>query len=143
MGNFLTGDYEAVIQVSIRQINGVLATLHQNGEGKVATTTFPHSQPVRVGEQNPIGRTEALEFGKWISAVKPQFSRAGAEVGTTAIEANFPTLPPGAAILLKDKFSEWNDRVRIPPSHGLISGKALVQFSSPVISLAEGATAEL
>jgi hypothetical protein len=32
MSNSLTGDYEAVLEVAIRQINGVLGTLHQNAE---------------------------------------------------------------------------------------------------------------
>lgn len=31
MANNLTGDYEAVLQVSVRQINGLLATLRQKG----------------------------------------------------------------------------------------------------------------
>jgi hypothetical protein len=30
MANNLTGDYEAVLQISVRQINGILATMHQN-----------------------------------------------------------------------------------------------------------------
>ena len=30
MPNALTGDYEAVLQIAPRQINGVLGTLHQN-----------------------------------------------------------------------------------------------------------------
>ena len=30
MANPLTGDYEAVVQIAIRQINGLLGTLHQN-----------------------------------------------------------------------------------------------------------------
>ena len=30
MANNLTGDYEAVVQVSVRKINGILATMHQN-----------------------------------------------------------------------------------------------------------------
>ena len=31
MPNHLTGDFEAVVEVSVRQINGLLATLHQSG----------------------------------------------------------------------------------------------------------------
>ena len=30
MANPLTGDYEAVVQIAIRQINGLLGTMHQN-----------------------------------------------------------------------------------------------------------------
>ena len=43
MPNNLTGDFEAVVQVSIRQLNGLLATLHQNGAtgGVDYRRTFP------------------------------------------------------------------------------------------------------
>jgi peroxiredoxin len=143
MGNNLTGDYEAVMQVSIRQVNGLLATLHQNGENKDATPTFPHSLVVRVGEQNPGGKLGVLKFGEWVSAIKPEFSLAGAQAGAARVIAEFPALPPGAATLLKDEFSRWNDRVRLPTNPALTSGSALVQFSSPVISVAEGVAAEL
>ena len=36
MANNLTGDFEAVVQVSIRQISGMLATLHQAGANRDA-----------------------------------------------------------------------------------------------------------
>jgi hypothetical protein len=38
MANPLTGGFDAVIQVAASQINGMLATLHQNGAS--ATTTL-------------------------------------------------------------------------------------------------------
>ena len=43
MANALTGDYEAVLQIAIRQINGLLGTLHQNGATEDAALRLPHS----------------------------------------------------------------------------------------------------
>ena len=38
MANNLTGDYEAVVQIRVRKINGILATMHQNkvNPGRIA-----------------------------------------------------------------------------------------------------------
>jgi hypothetical protein len=43
MANVLTGDYEAVLQIAIRQINGLLGTLHQNGATQDAALKLLHS----------------------------------------------------------------------------------------------------
>jgi protein required for attachment to host cells len=41
MPNALTGDYEAVLQIATRQINGVLGTLHQNEASEDAAIGAP------------------------------------------------------------------------------------------------------
>jgi hypothetical protein len=51
MASNLTGDYEAVVQVSTRQINGLLATLHQNGAQENAPLKLVHSATLRVGDR--------------------------------------------------------------------------------------------
>ena len=48
MANNLTGDFEAVVQVSVRQINGMLATLHQNGASNDAPLKLLHSVAARL-----------------------------------------------------------------------------------------------
>lgn len=50
MANQLTGDYEAVMQVAIRQITGLLGTLHQNGAQQDNPMTLPHSETGRIGD---------------------------------------------------------------------------------------------
>jgi hypothetical protein len=50
MSNSLTGDYEAVLEVAIRQINGVLGTLHQNAE------------PQRVPPSPPVAEFRVVPF---------------------------------------------------------------------------------
>src|SRR6187200_2973284 len=41
MANHLTGDFDAVVQISMRQINGLLATLHQMGADIARPDKFP------------------------------------------------------------------------------------------------------
>ena len=53
MANSLTGDYEAVLEIAIRQINGVLGTLHQNGATQDAALQTPHSITARILDQRP------------------------------------------------------------------------------------------
>ena len=65
MANTLTGDYEAVLQVSVRQINGLLATSHQNGaKGSGLSPSFPHSVVnLRVGDLPKYLGVEVVEVG--------------------------------------------------------------------------------
>src|SRR5215467_7268533 len=50
MANPLTGDFEAALQIAIRQINGILGTLHQNGATQDAALQTPHSTTGRIGD---------------------------------------------------------------------------------------------
>jgi hypothetical protein len=56
MANVLTGDYEAVLQIAIRQINGVLGTLHQNRAMQNAALELLHS----TTEREILDRSAAL-----------------------------------------------------------------------------------
>ena len=50
MANLLTGDYDAVLQVSEATINRLLASMHQNGWRNPNTPSFPHSVGIRLGD---------------------------------------------------------------------------------------------
>ena len=50
MANNLTGDFEAVVQLAVRQINGLLAALHQNGASDDAPLKLLHSASLRIGD---------------------------------------------------------------------------------------------
>jgi hypothetical protein len=50
MANLLTGDFDAVLQVSAGTINRLLASMHQNAWSKPDTPSFPHSVGVRLGD---------------------------------------------------------------------------------------------
>ena len=50
MANLLTGDYEAVLQVSADTLNRLLASMHQNAWSNPDNPSFPHSTGVRLGD---------------------------------------------------------------------------------------------
>ncbi|HVF38657.1 MAG TPA: hypothetical protein VM939_02075 [Gemmatimonadaceae bacterium] len=54
MANPLTGDFEAVLQVSGSTVNRLLASMHQNGGTKPNLPNFPHGIWIRVGDPTPI-----------------------------------------------------------------------------------------
>ena len=54
MANPLTGDYDAVVQVSAGTINRVLAALHQNAFVDPQRPSFPHTTSFRIGDDGPI-----------------------------------------------------------------------------------------
>ena len=54
MSNPLTGDFDAVLQVSGSTINRLLATMHGNEDTKPDLPSFPHTVWIRVGDPTPI-----------------------------------------------------------------------------------------
>src|SRR2546425_899715 len=98
MANNLTGDYEAVVQASVRQINGILATLHQNGaKGSGFSPNFPHSVAnLRVGDLPPYLTAKMVGFTKWLSTAVQSFQSGGGGTVTGAELA--AKAPPGAAV---------------------------------------------
>src|SRR5262245_12561905 len=49
MPNPLTGDFEAVLEISGASINRLLASMHQNGFSRPKLPSFPHSLHLRIG----------------------------------------------------------------------------------------------
>ncbi len=54
MTNPLTGDFEAVLQVSGATVNRLLASMHQNDGAKPGLPTFPHAIGIRIGDPVPV-----------------------------------------------------------------------------------------
>jgi hypothetical protein len=54
MSNPLTGDFEAVLQVSGSTVNRLLASMHQNSGSKPDLPSFPHGVWIRVGDPTAI-----------------------------------------------------------------------------------------
>ncbi len=71
MANNLTGDYEAVLQISVRQVNGILATMHQNRIDRDASPSLPHNGSIRVGDLLLSAGLEAVRFSEWVSRIRP------------------------------------------------------------------------
>ena len=54
MANPLTGDFEAVLQVSGATVNRLLASMHQNAGLKPDLPSFPHAVRLKIGDPDPI-----------------------------------------------------------------------------------------
>ena len=54
MANPLTGDFDAVLQVSGSTVDRLLASIHQNGGTKTTLPGFTHGTRLRVGDPTPI-----------------------------------------------------------------------------------------
>ena len=140
MANKLTGSYDAVAQVSRRQLNGLLASLHQNGASDQPPLRLGHNGVLRVGDPKPT-RPEfvRLRFGNWIR----NFQSAGGPSNLDDFRARLAVhAPPGAAKMMEEEFSKLEKgRPGRQPSKKP-RGRVQLQLSSPTIILADGATSE-
>jgi hypothetical protein len=142
MANNLTGDYEAVLQISVRQINGILATMHQNRMNPDASPSFAHSASIRVGHPPLVLATEAASFRNWVSQAVQTLRVAGGSTGNTRAVLS-GKLPPGASTMFEKAWIEM-DAARIEPSTpGVVRGTADLQLSTPTISIPAGAVSEV
>jgi peroxiredoxin len=147
MTNPLTGDYEAVLQVAIRQISGLLGTLHQNGANENAPLSLPHSETGRVGDPRrrpPDGGVvvDGGVFAEWLQA----YQRSSPGRGLNDIQTALITAaPPGAATMLTDAFAALRAQtttIELPPPNQ-VRGLVKLQLSPGTISVAEGSTSEV
>jgi peroxiredoxin len=141
MPNNLTGAYEAVVQVSVRQINGLLASLHQNGADNDVPLKLLHSASVRVGDPRPgPGDVVVGDFGDWVRA----YQMARGPVGLGDLRTHLTdTAPPGVARMMSDFFSKVGQVVVKETPPGTVRGTVQVQLASPTLSLPSGSTSEI
>ena len=141
MANNLTGDYEAVVQVSVRKINGILATMHQNKVNPDASPTFEHSTPVQVGDLK-IPKHDTAHFAKWYAGAVQDLRETGV-LPSDARSVLSEKAPPGVSSVLKKGWRDL-DIIRLEPAaDGAVRGTAAVQLSNPTISLAERSIGEV
>jgi peroxiredoxin len=141
MANPLTGEFEAVLQISVRQINGILATLHQNGSDTSASPQLLHSVTLRVGEAAAGANPKFWGMQKWLRQTGSQFLTSNENSEAPALLLT--KLPPGLAGTLANEFVEWNGALKGPDLLSEPHGKVEVQISSPTLSVVEGSTSEL
>jgi peroxiredoxin len=139
MANLLTGDYEAVLQIAIRQINGLLGTLHQNGARQDAALQVPHSSTGRIGD--PPRKPHVGGFEDWVVG----FQRASPGRGLQDLQAQLTAAaPPGVALMLTDAFTELDESWGIRwPTKGVVRGLTNLQVASPTITVPEGSSSEV
>jgi hypothetical protein len=146
MSNLLTGDYEAALQVAIRQITGLLGTLHQNGAQQDNPMTMPHSEIGRIGDPRrrpPDGGVlTGGGFADWVTT----YQRGGPSRGLREIQTQLTTTaPPGAAQMLATAFAalraSWTNLD--PPPRDLVRGLVKLQLSSVTVAVPEGSSSEV
>src|SRR6185369_302769 len=64
MANPLTGDFEAVLQISGGTINRLVATMHQNAFANPTLPSFPHSIRMRMGDDHAFEGVRGLVHGQ-------------------------------------------------------------------------------
>jgi peroxiredoxin len=139
MANPLTGDYEAVFEIAIQQINGLLGTLHQSGAIPGATLQTPHSTTGRIDDR--VIPPADGGFEDWVIG----FQQAGPGRGIRDIQTQLAaTVPPGAAQMLTDAFAAlragWGN---LPPPPGTVRGTFKLQASNVTITVPVGSSSEI
>ena len=137
MANPLTGDFQALMQVSLRPLNGLLATLHQNGANSESPLRLLHSVRSRVGDQVPA-RPDLDSFSDWV--LEYQRARAlGPRVPTRNLLET--TSPPGDAKRIRELFGDLENLPELEPL--AVKGTATLQLSTIRLSAAQGSTSKV
>jgi peroxiredoxin len=141
MPNNLTGHYDAVLQISQRQINGLLATLHQNGVSDDPPLRLSHSGVVRVGDPREASVEPSPGFHKWVRNVQTAGGLRTLDQLRTQLSA---CAPPGASRRIDASFSELAPSMPGEgPSADTVRGRVKVSLSSPTLSAADGSMSEV
>jgi peroxiredoxin len=139
MANPLTGGYEAVVQIAVRQIDALLGTIHQNAATPDPVLKLLHSTAMRIGDPRRKFPDVGV-FGDWLT----EYQRAGPGRGLGEIRTQLiASTPPGAAQMLTDAFAKFdqNWEVELPPD--VVRGLAKFQVSSVNISVPSGSSSEV
>jgi peroxiredoxin len=138
MANDLTGDFDAVVEVSVNAINAILATLHQNEPSEENDPGFLHSFALRVGDPPKLSFAHIAQVQQWLVQLQ-----GGGEGGSA--QAISDKAPPGASADINDAITkaqqEAQDDLLITPA--VVRGLAQVQLSTPTVSFPSNSTAEV
>jgi peroxiredoxin len=136
MSNPLTGNFDAVIEVNVRQINSILAEMHQRRVVPDASPSFPHASRVRYGKLPERLRPDRVRLVDWLGTLNPTWKRSH-----DSALGPFPPKPtPGMRGLYVRAVSDLVAAVRAPVPPETVGGSADVQISAPWISLEDGTT---
>ncbi len=135
MANNLTGDFEAVLQVSVRQVNGLLSTLHQNGISTDHSPSFPHSVIMRVGAQSKIVAKNISQYSQFLGGVQMVHGTSGAAATSDYVLAS---APPGVKETVHQIIEAIGSAFAHPLHPGAVGGTAHIQLSNPTISILRG-----
>jgi peroxiredoxin len=139
MANPLTGNYDAVVQIAVRQINGVLAALHQNGGDEAATLKLLHSANLRIParKRRPPG-VDAL--ADWVL----EYQLEGPARGFPQMqEALVNHAPAGLATTLAGALSAIDALLPFDDPPETLKGHAQLQLSTLRLSVPEGSSGKV
>jgi peroxiredoxin len=137
MANQLTGDFDAVVQLAARQVNGLLATLHVNGASDTEPLQLLHSARLRIGDVRRPPFPDVVIHDWVVTMQKTQRPRHGAELLAELVD----TAPPGVVQRLTDVLGPLGD---LPVFEQVpIRGTADVQISTITVSVPSGSTSEI
>jgi peroxiredoxin len=140
MANNLTGDYQAVLQVSVRQLDGILGTMHQRRIDTKASPTFPHSHSFHVGDLPSAIAIEAPRYRDWVvDRLKALPLEAGAPIAERRRLVS-GAAPPGLAVMFDEAWKDLDLSVIEPAPGGGVRGWVHVQLGSPRVSFPAGTT---
>ena len=108
MANKLTGSYDAVAQISRRQLNGLVASLHQNGASDQPPLRLGHNGTIRVGDPKPTtAELHRLRFRRWLYSFRSAGGPKNLNMDLNAFRAHLTAnAAPGAAAMLEEEFSK-------------------------------------
>lgn len=139
MANPLTSDFDAVVQISLRPLNALLATLHQNGAGSDTTLKLLHSTSVRIGDPPPPS-SDLVGFAEWVLDVQ----RANGPKPAAEVKGELVTAaPPGVAKRLLASFEIFDGPIAGQLEVIPVRGRADLQVSSVRLAVENGATSEI
>lgn len=140
MANNLTGDYQAVLQLSVRQLDGILATMHQRRIDPKASPTFPHAQSFHIGDQPAAIAIEAPRYRNWVvDRLQALPLEAGAPIAARRRLVS-GAAPPGLAVMFDQAWKDLDLTVIEPAPSGSVRGWVHVQLGSPSVTFPAGTT---
>jgi hypothetical protein len=84
MANLLTGDYDAVLQVSEATLNRLLASMHQNAWSDTTRPSFPHTVGIRLGDDAYV---DGVQGTAWVQIGVPRLGLIDGSTNTFEIVA--------------------------------------------------------
>jgi peroxiredoxin len=136
MPNSLTDDYDVVVHLRTRILNGLLANFHRSGGVEDRSPRFLHSLKKAFGGVSLTFDEEHLLT--WVQ----DFEIPGGltEVGETKASAVSARVPPGLSRQIADAVKAAADAGLTLTELPQVKGKAEVQVSAPRVELEHGAT---
>jgi AhpC/TSA family len=152
MSNALTGDYDAVFEITQEAVVRMLANIHQKGDAGSSSPTFIHSVTVRVGNLSKLTSFALAEnfLLQNFSAAIPDVSAVPAE-SLQALQRDLMELQSGARQLATDIGSAIKPGAALDIGSlvgslidvAVVRGTAKVQVGTLGLSVDDGATHEV